>query len=54
MVRFIKSKFYNYLTTHLDLVVRMYAQQFYKLETFPSSQQSKIGARTNCVMDTSR
>jgi hypothetical protein len=28
MIRFIKSKFYNYLTTHLDLVVRMYAQQF--------------------------
>jgi hypothetical protein len=35
MIRLIKSKFYNYLTTHLDLVVKMYAQQFYKLETFP-------------------
>jgi hypothetical protein len=25
MISFTKSKFHNYLTTHLDLVVRMYA-----------------------------
>jgi hypothetical protein len=31
---FMKNKFQNHLTTHLDLVVRMYAQTFYSLETF--------------------
>jgi hypothetical protein len=37
MVRFIKSKFYNYLTTYFDLMVGTYAQQFYKLKTFLST-----------------
>jgi hypothetical protein len=32
---FMKKKLHNRLTTHLDLVVRMYAQSFYSLETFP-------------------
>ncbi len=32
---FMKNKLHNHLTTHLDLVVRMYAQGFYSLETFP-------------------
>jgi hypothetical protein len=32
---FMKNKLCNYLTTRLDLVVRMYAQSFYSLETFP-------------------
>lgn len=32
---FLKSKLRNRLTTHLDLVVRMFAQDFYTLNTFP-------------------
>jgi hypothetical protein len=32
---FMKSKLRNQLTTHLDLMVRMYAQSFYTMETFP-------------------
>ena len=32
---FLKSKLRNRLTTHLDLVVRMFAQDFYNLNTFP-------------------
>ncbi len=34
-VNFMKSKLRNCLTTHLDLVVRMYVQKFYRLEIFP-------------------
>jgi hypothetical protein len=34
-INFMKSKLCNCLTTHFDLVVQMYAQKFYKLETFP-------------------
>jgi hypothetical protein len=32
---FIKSKLCNWLTTHLNLVVCMFVQQFYMLENFP-------------------
>jgi len=32
-ISFTKSKLHNCLTTHLDLVVRMQIQTFYKLET---------------------
>jgi len=32
---FMKSKLRNELTIHLDLVVWMYAQSFYTMETFP-------------------
>jgi hypothetical protein len=32
---FMKSKLQNRLTTHLPLVVRMFAQQFYTLQSFP-------------------
>ena len=32
---FLKSKLRNQLTTHLDLVVHMFAQDFYTLKTFP-------------------
>jgi hypothetical protein len=32
---FVKSKLWNWLTLHLDLVVRMYAHEFYSMETFP-------------------
>jgi hypothetical protein len=32
---FMKSKLWNRLTTHLPLVVRMFAQQFYILQNFP-------------------
>ncbi len=35
IVNFMKSKLCNCLTTHSNLVVWMYAQFFYKLETFP-------------------
>ncbi len=34
IINMMKLKFNNYLTTHLDLVVKMYVQQFYKLGTF--------------------
>ncbi len=34
-VNFMKSKFCNRLTTHLDLVVWIYVQKFYRLEIFP-------------------
>ncbi len=32
---FMKSKLRNQLTTHLDLVVQIYAYNFYTMETFP-------------------
>jgi hypothetical protein len=32
---FTKSKLKNQLTTHLDLVVKIYARNFYTMETFP-------------------
>jgi hypothetical protein len=34
IVNFIKSTFFNCLATHLDLVVQIYVQKFYRLETF--------------------
>jgi hypothetical protein len=33
MVNFMKYKFHNHLTIHLDLVAQMHAQEFYKPET---------------------
>jgi hypothetical protein len=35
IVSFTKSKLHNCFTIHLELVVKMYAQQFYKLKIFP-------------------
>jgi hypothetical protein len=32
---FMKSKFKNRLTTHLNLVVRMFAQKFFTFNNFP-------------------
>jgi len=32
---FMKSKLRNQLTTHLDLVVKMYAQDFFTFQSFP-------------------
>ncbi len=32
---FIKNKLRNWLITHLDLIVHMYAQIFYSLKNFP-------------------
>ncbi len=32
---FMKFKLHNHLTTHLNLVIWMYTQKFYKLKTFP-------------------
>jgi len=34
-VSFMKFKHYNLLTTNLDVVVCMYAQQFYTMQFFP-------------------
>ncbi len=34
IINFMKYKFCNHLTIHLDLVVQMHAREFYKLETF--------------------
>jgi len=34
-LNFIKSKFHNQLTMHLDLLVWMFVQQIYMLENFP-------------------
>jgi hypothetical protein len=34
MLAFMKSKLHNRLTTHLPLVVRMFAQWFYTLQNF--------------------
>jgi hypothetical protein len=34
-VNILKSKLWNWLTIHLDLVVRMFAQKFYDLNSFP-------------------
>jgi hypothetical protein len=32
---FMKTRFHNQLCEHLDLVVRMFAQPFYIVDTFP-------------------
>jgi hypothetical protein len=53
MIRFIKSKFYKLFDHPLRLGGQNVCTTIYKLDTFPFTQQSKIGARTNCVMDTS-
>jgi hypothetical protein len=34
-ITFMKSKLRNQLTINLDMVVRMYAQDFFTLQTFP-------------------
>ncbi len=34
-ITFMKSKLRNQLTTHLDFVVRMYAQEFLTFQNFP-------------------
>lgn len=32
---FVKSKFRNRLTTHLDLIVRIFTKKFFTFDTFP-------------------
>jgi len=32
---FMKSKLRNKLTTHLDIILRMFAQKFFTLKSFP-------------------
>jgi hypothetical protein len=32
---FMKNRFLNHLIMHLNLVVRIYAQKFYSVDTFP-------------------
>jgi len=36
-----KSKLRNWFTTHLDLVVRMFAQDHYSMNTFPFGNAMK-------------
>jgi hypothetical protein len=47
---FMKSKLWNQLTTHLDLVVKMFAQDHYILDTFPFEDwvDNKIRYAINC------
>jgi len=48
---FIKNKLWNRLTTHFDLIVKMYAQTFYSLEScFLSKQQFVNGMVIRLVM----
>jgi len=42
---FVKFKLQNWLTTNLDLVVRIYAQDFYALYTFLFMLSSHIGMK---------
>lgn len=35
IINFMISKLHNHLIVHLNLVVKIYAQELYKLETFP-------------------
>jgi hypothetical protein len=38
---FMKSKLHKWLTTHFNLVVRMFAQDHYTLDTFPFGDATK-------------
>ncbi len=54
IVNFMKSTFLNHLATHLDLVVQMYVQKFYRLETFLFYITIKNGERRSCSMEKNR
>ncbi len=54
LVNFTKSKLCNCLTTHLDLVVQMYAQKFYKSETFNSQGMGKKEVAFWRIVNTAR
>jgi len=45
---------YNCLTIHLNLVVNMYAQEFYKFETFPFYTIIWEWGKENYIMENSR
>jgi hypothetical protein len=47
---FMNTKLCNCLMIHLDLVVQMYAQNFYDYDTFPLYATMRIGKTTKCVM----
>jgi hypothetical protein len=52
-INMMKLKFDNYLTTHLDLVVKMYVQQFNKLDTFQFHIIIDEWGRKNSTMEAS-
>ncbi len=45
-----KSKFYNKFTTHLPIVVHMFAQQFYTLENFPYAKLLNSGEQHDIII----
>jgi hypothetical protein len=55
-INLIKFKFCNYLTIHLNLVFKMYAQEFYKFRTFCfyKLNQFKKRGRKNYIIESNR
>jgi hypothetical protein len=47
---FMKSKVYNKFTIHLQIVVRMFAQQFYSLENFPYAKLLSSGKQNEITI----
>jgi hypothetical protein len=45
---FMKSKLKNKLTTHLDLVVRLFAHKFFTFDTFPFTTMNAWNATKSC------
>jgi hypothetical protein len=45
---FMKSKLKNKLTTHLDLVVRLFAHKFFTFDTFPFTIMNAWNATKSC------
>jgi hypothetical protein len=52
IINFMKLKLCNHLIVHFNLVVKMYAQQFYNWKLSHSTQQFKSGDKIYCVMET--
>jgi hypothetical protein len=56
---FTKTRLWNYLCEHLDLVVQMFAQPFYTVDTFPyddaittwTEEKASRGLLAWCVLD---
>jgi hypothetical protein len=51
IVNFMESKLHNHLIVHRDLVVEMYVQELYKLETFPFYTISSKWGREKLVYE---
>jgi ATP-dependent helicase/DNAse subunit B len=49
-LNYMKSKVWNNLDEHLDLVVRMFGQSFYDLKTSPCRMQFRSGRTSKLVM----